>query len=75
MTGRLDLDAVHSRRARQKGVKLVINPDAHSTQGLGDLFYGVSVARRGWLTAADVFNAATPEKVHSELQRLRNRGR
>ena len=49
---RLDLDAVHCRRARQKGVTIVINPDAHSTGGLDDLEYGVSVARRGWLTKA-----------------------
>ena len=47
---RLDLDAIHCRRARQKGVKIVINPDAHSVGGLDDLEYGVSVARRGWLT-------------------------
>ena len=48
---RLDLDAVHCRRARQKGVQIVINPDAHSTQGLHDLGFGISVARRAWLTA------------------------
>ena len=48
---RLDLDAVHCRRARQKGVMIVINPDAHSTAGLADLDFGVSVARRAWLTA------------------------
>ena len=41
---RLDLDAVHCRRARQKGVRIVINPDAHSVSGLQDLTYGVSVA-------------------------------
>ena len=46
---RLDLDAVHCRRARDKGVPIVINPDAHSTGGLDDLDYGISVARRGWL--------------------------
>ena len=44
---RLDLDAAHCRRARQKGVTIVINPDAHSVGGLDDLEYGVSVARRG----------------------------
>jgi DNA polymerase (family 10) len=53
---RLDLDAEHCRRARQKGVTIVINPDAHSTGGLDDLEYGVTVARRGWLSKADVWN-------------------
>ena len=62
---RLDLDAVHCRRARQKGVRIVINPDAHSTQGLHDLGFGISVARRAWLTAEDVFNTAPVEAVPS----------
>ena len=56
---RLDLDAEHCRRARQKGVMIVINPDAHSTGGLDDLEYGVTVARRGWLTKADVWNTGS----------------
>ena len=56
---RLDLDAEHCRRARQKGVTIVINPDAHSTGGLDDLEYGVTVARRGWLTKADVWNTVS----------------
>ena len=56
---RLDLDAVHCRRARQKGVTIVINPDAHSTAGLADLAYGIGVARRAWLTAHDVFNTGS----------------
>jgi DNA polymerase (family X) len=53
---RLDLDAVHCRRAREKGVKIAINPDAHAVSGFDDLDYGISVARRGWLEAADVWN-------------------
>ena len=53
---RLDLDAVHCRRAREKGVTIVINPDAHSDGGLDDLDYGISVARRGWLEKDDVWN-------------------
>src|SRR5262249_15480826 len=53
---RLDLDAVHCRRARERGVVIVINPDAHAPGGLDDLDYGISVARRGWLEAADIWN-------------------
>ncbi len=53
---RLDLDWVHCKRARALGVPLVINPDAHSTADLGLYRFGVDVARRGWLTKADVFN-------------------
>jgi DNA polymerase (family 10) len=71
---RLDLDAVHCRRARQKGVKIVINPDAHSTAGLNDLIFGISVARRAWLTADDVFNTGKLESVTRQLHALRGRG-
>jgi DNA polymerase (family 10) len=67
---RLDLDAIHSRRARDKGVMIVINPDAHAVDGLDDLDYGLSVARRGWLGKADVFNALAARTV---LDRLRQR--
>jgi DNA polymerase (family 10) len=72
---RLDLDAVHCRRARQKGVKIVINPDAHSVAGLRDLVYGVSVARRGWLGPDDVFNTHGLKAAEKELKRLRQRVR
>lgn len=60
---RLDLDAVHCRRARDLGVPIVINPDAHSTNGLADLDYGVGVARRGWLRPVDVFNTRPVDEV------------
>ena len=65
---RLDLDSEHCRRAQALGVKLVINPDAHSTGGLDDLDFGVGVARRAWLTKADVFNTATTAEVIKTLQ-------
>ncbi|MDG3002168.1 DNA polymerase/3'-5' exonuclease PolX [Paludisphaera mucosa] len=70
---RLDLDAVHCRRARKKGVAIVINPDAHSVAGLGDLRYGVSVARRAWLTKDDVFNTAPLAEIAERLASLRPR--
>jgi DNA polymerase (family X) len=60
---RLDLDWVHCKRARAMGVTLVINPDAHSTAGLANYLYGVSVARRGWLEKANVFNTRTAAEV------------
>jgi DNA polymerase (family 10) len=72
---RLDLDAVHCRRARQKGVKIVINPDAHATAGLLDLEFGVSVARRGWLTAADLFNTAPVDKIGRQFETMRTRAK
>jgi DNA polymerase (family 10) len=64
---RLDLDGVHARRAKELGVLLVINPDAHSTAELALYRYGVDVARRGWLTAKDVANTRTAGQVEKLL--------
>jgi DNA polymerase (family 10) len=60
---RLDLDWVHCKRARTRGVMLVINPDAHSTGGLANFAFGVDVARRGWLQKENVFNTRGPAEV------------
>jgi DNA polymerase (family 10) len=64
---RLDLDWVHCKRAKQLGVKLVINPDAHSTGEFDNVRFGVDVARRGWLGKADVFNTQTLAQVEKAL--------
>ncbi|HZT82957.1 MAG TPA: DNA polymerase/3'-5' exonuclease PolX, partial [Gemmataceae bacterium] len=64
---RLDLDWVHCKRAKQLGVTLVINPDAHSTGDLGYVRYGVDVARRGWLEKGDVFNTKSAAAVVKAL--------
>ncbi len=53
---RLDLNDVHCVMARQAGVPIVINTDAHSTHGLEMMRFGIKQARRGGLTAADVAN-------------------
>ena len=53
---RLDLKDAHVSRARELGAALVINTDAHTTEGLGNMEYGVSLARRGWCEAEDVVN-------------------
>lgn len=60
---RLDLDWTHCKRAKALGIKLVINPDAHSTQEIGYFRYGVDVARRGWLEKDDVMNTQTLKQV------------
>ena len=70
---RLDLDSIHCRRAREKGVTIVINPDAHSVGGLDDLVYGISVARRGWLTKEDVLNTGSLPATVRRLAEFRGR--
>jgi DNA polymerase (family 10) len=53
---RLDLDDVQAKMARDMGLKLAINTDAHSVAELGFMRFGVGQARRGWLEAEDVLN-------------------
>jgi DNA polymerase (family 10) len=53
---RLDLRDTHLRMAKERGVKVVISTDAHSTANLALIEYGVHTARRGWLTKRDVLN-------------------
>ena len=53
---RLDLNDVHLRLARDRGVKIVINTDAHHTSHFEKIKYGVLQARRAWLTPSDVLN-------------------
>lgn len=53
---RLDLIDTHCRMAKDEGVLIAINSDAHSTQEFADLRYGVGQARRGWITRSDALN-------------------
>ncbi|MBI4566498.1 MAG: DNA polymerase/3'-5' exonuclease PolX [Planctomycetes bacterium] len=66
---RLDLDDAHARRARELGVKISIDPDAHSTAGMEDVQYGVMTARRAGLTSHDVLNSLSAEKVVASFER------
>src|SRR5437867_2529588 len=50
---RLDLDWRWWPLAKQKGVKCVINPDAHRTERLQDLWFGIGIARKGWLRSEE----------------------
>ena len=64
---RLDLDWRLCKRAKELGVPVVINPDAHSIQGLGDIDYGVMVARKGWLEESDILNSLSGEEMTTRL--------
>jgi DNA polymerase (family 10) len=69
---RLDLDWRWWPLAKEKGVKCVINPDAHRTERLQDLWFGVGIARKGWLTKSDVMNCLRLGKIESALQAKRS---
>ena len=70
---RLDLDWRLCGYAKEKGVKFSINPDAHSTEGLADVPFGVNVARKGGVTAQDVVNTQPVEAITASLQAIRSR--
>jgi DNA polymerase (family 10) len=55
---RLDLDWRWARRALELGLKLIVNPDAHSIEGLTDVGWGLAVARKAGATADDLVNCA-----------------
>jgi len=59
---RLDLNDVHLRQAKQRGVKIVINTDSHHTSHLDKIRYGILQARRAWLTKDDVLNTLPTQK-------------
>jgi len=68
---RLDLDWRLCGYAKERGVQFSINPDAHSTEGLEDVPFGVNVARKGGVTAEDVVNTLPVEAMASRLQAMK----
>ena len=67
---RRDLDETNARLAAEAGVKVVIDSDAHGTETLANIRYGVATARRAWITAEQVANT----RPWPELDALRKRG-
>jgi len=68
---RLDLNDVYAKMARDHGARLVISTDAHARTAFGRLRWGVLVARRAWLTPADVLNTQPFDTLRASLRRNR----
>jgi len=68
---RLDMDWRWWKLATEKGVKCAINPDAHRTEGLQDLWFGARLARKGWLTRKDVVNCLPLDEIVPVLEAKR----
>ena len=64
---RLDIDWRYIRYAKEKGVRFAINPDAHSTEGMNNTYFGVGIARKGWLSKSDVINTYSIEEMNKFL--------
>jgi len=65
---RLDLKDTYLRMAKDRGVKIVISTDSHSTGNLEFMRYGVQMARRGWLEKKDVLNTLPTEELLTTLR-------
>jgi DNA polymerase (family 10) len=70
---RMDMDWRHWHYAKSKGVKCVINCDAHRFEHAGFLRLGAGIARKGWLTKADVINTLSLDKLREALHGKRSR--
>jgi len=66
---RLDIDWRECRYAKELGVKISINPDAHHAGSISDIRFGVGTARKGWLEARDVVNALPADGFLAALRR------
>jgi DNA polymerase (family X) len=65
---RLDLKDVYLRMCKERGVKVVISTDSHDARALANMHYGVTMARRAWLTAKDVINTLPVEQFLAALR-------
>jgi DNA polymerase (family X) len=66
---RLDIHAALIRLAKSRGCKFTISTDAHHPKHLANMPYGVKMARRGWLEAADILNTLPLEKFRRSLRK------
>ena len=68
---RLDIDWRHIKSALSKNVMLSINPDAHKTEGIRFVNYGVGIARKGWAKKSDILNTRSASEVYDILMNIR----
>jgi len=66
---RLDLNDIWSRMAKDLGVRLAINTDAHDVEQMKVMRYGINVARRAWLEKKDVLNAMSLQELRNVLDK------
>ncbi|HXH27503.1 MAG TPA: DNA polymerase/3'-5' exonuclease PolX, partial [Candidatus Polarisedimenticolia bacterium] len=66
---RLDLDDVHCRMAKERGLKVAVSTDAHSLRHLDSIRLGLDQARRGWLEPDDILNTRPWEELRPLLAR------
>ena len=68
---RLDLKDEHVKKALEKGVELIISTDAHHTEQLMQMRYGITIARRGWAKRGDVINTKKLKELENWLNNFK----
>jgi len=68
---RFDIDWRYCKYAKEKGVLISINPDAHSIDGINDMEYGIGIAQKGWLERKNIFNALSLAAAETFFKRKR----
>lgn len=66
---RLDLNDVYVRKAKELGIKICIDTDAHDIVRMEEMKYGVGMARRGWLGKEDIINTMNAERLFKYLKK------
>jgi DNA polymerase (family X) len=66
---RLDLSSEHIKKAQDRGVKIVVNTDAHQIKNLDYMEIGISAARKGWIQKENVINAWNLDQLRGFLDR------
>jgi DNA polymerase (family X) len=69
---RLDIDWRYLKYAKDRGVMISINPDAHSAAGMWEIPFGVGVARKGWQECKDILNTQDVNDIKVTLEQLKN---
>jgi len=69
MPSRLDLKDIHIYRARELGVKLIMGTDAHRTEHLRLMRFGIGIARRGWCQSKDILNTRPTKEILALLRK------
>ncbi|MDD3819119.1 MAG: DNA polymerase/3'-5' exonuclease PolX [Actinomycetota bacterium] len=66
---RMDLNDIYTRSAKEQGVLLSIGSDAHQISTLDNMYYGITIARRGWLEKENLLNTLPLDKIKSILKK------
>ncbi len=66
---RLDLNDVHAKMTKDRGIRCVLGTDAHSIKNLSFMHFGVATARRGWLEKKDILNTYSLKEIKRILRR------